>query len=201
MRTRNIFLRWWGGFSRNPVLLKCLSHPKHCPCPTPLRYRGVLAWPRGEASDARPANCVSFLEAGKRIPIVAGVGFQEKPHLFGHVVITYFVGVERSSTVIDDPAPTLKPWVLGPHLLEALRGYQFPYRRIGLQGARHQAHPFLGQADTLRIHLQDPDVRARSIHSKSDPPNTGTEHLGRNDFDRVSLKNSGHISGEFLVSD
>jgi 2,4-dienoyl-CoA reductase-like NADH-dependent reductase (Old Yellow Enzyme family) len=30
----------------------------------------------------------------------------------------------------------------------------------------------------LRIHLQNLDIRARSIHPKSDPPDAGTEHLG-----------------------
>ncbi len=30
----------------------------------------------------------------------------------------------------------------------------------------------------LRIHLQNLDIRARSIHPKPDPPDAGTEHLG-----------------------
>ena len=32
--------------------------------------------------------------------------------------------------------------------------------------------------DALRIHLQNLDIRAGSIHRRPDPPNAGTEHLG-----------------------
>ncbi len=40
-----------------------------------------------------------------------------------------------------------------------------------------------------RIHLQNLDIRARSIHPKSDPPDAGTEHLERyHAMYRLSLK-------------
>ncbi len=32
---------------------------------------------------------------------------------------------------------------------------------------------------TLRVHLQNLDIRARPIHPKSDPPDAGTEQLGK----------------------
>lgn len=65
-------------------------------------------------------------------------------------------------------------------------------KRFHYDRPRPAAHPFGGLhgslqlraqiqdprwPHTLRIYLQDLDIRARQIHPKSDPPDAGTEHL------------------------
>ena len=40
------------------------------------------------------------------------------------------------------------------------------------------------RTDTLRIHLQNLDIPARSIHLKPNPPDAGTEHLISIYFDK-----------------
>jgi len=44
-------------------------------------------------------------------------------------------------------------------------------------GTPRHAPLFTLRLTALRIHLQNLDIRARSIHLKSDPPHAGTEQL------------------------
>jgi RNA-directed DNA polymerase len=55
---------------------------------------------------------------------------------------------------------------LRTHLADFLAAYNFARRLKTLV--------FLA----LRTHLQNLDIRARSIHPRSDPPDAGTENLG-----------------------
>jgi RNA-directed DNA polymerase len=55
---------------------------------------------------------------------------------------------------------------LRTHLADFLAAYNFARRLKTLGGL------------ALRTHLQNLDIRARSIHPRSDPPDAGTENLG-----------------------
>lgn len=52
------------------------------------------------------------------------------------------------------------------------RGLQQDYPQL-----TRNPRPVFRFAVTLRVHLQDMDIQARQIHPKSNPPDTGTEHL------------------------
>ena len=60
-------------------------------------------------------------------------------------------------------------------LTEAEEAMIVAFRRHTLQLRTQAQDPQRSHA--LRIHLQNLDFRAKSIHLKSDPPNAGTEHL------------------------
>jgi IS30 family transposase len=78
--------------------------------------------------------------------------------------------VERMNRTIKDA--TVKRFhydshdQLRTHLADFMAAYNFA--RTAQDARRPHA---------LRIHLQDLDLRARSIHPRSDPPDAGTEHL------------------------
>ena len=55
----------------------------------------------------------------------------------------------------------------------------------------------------LRLHMQNLDIRAGSIHPKPDPPDAGTEHLGRKTYTRNLSENFTviHRENRYWVSD
>ncbi|SEU08376.1 zinc-finger of transposase IS204/IS1001/IS1096/IS1165 [Paracoccus homiensis] len=73
-------------------------------------------------------------------------------------------------------APACPRRTFSDQIASIVRPFACRTSRVG-EIVSHLRHATGGRPHTLRVHLQDLDIRAGQIHPQSDPPDAGTEHI------------------------